>query len=472
MRPIVRMSAYSALLYFITACVADTPPDSAQISFANLDPQPSSQKAPQTTGSQAEAEQGNSKVWRLTADQIRLSDNMELAPHRARMSSHDRRATVDVTPEGGAQAQALSDADETWRDANGQRYEALLVLEDGTVFGRKGAAPPREQPTAENNYGGWKGVDPTNEDLQHAIEELDRAHNGASSEEERSRLGTIERPQAETAIIAGNLTGDRRLRQGGLWPLQSYPGRTIGALNQTTFAGGLPGPYALADCTGTKVGPRHVLTAAHCVLDDEGEWTSSGYFHPGQTNATHPNAGGAAVRWSGVYARDYRGVASDKGRFDYALVYLEDRQNSVNLGWVGMSYWTGASNYASKNVTISGYPLKSAPYPSHPTAQLDRCLASLLGTYDCDGWMYAQSNALTMSSFGSNEQLGYDIDTTVGQSGSSVLWSNAGSVSTLGVHWGTYDGLKNYAARLRASMHADICDWINNVTSVWGTNPC
>ncbi len=397
--------------------------------------------------------------WRLTPDQIRLGDNLELAPNRAVMNTDGPVEEPNSSPEALARAAARSDSDPTWRDANGDRYEALLVLEDGTVFGRKGAAPAAAAPTAENSYGGWKGVEPSEEEVQRAIAELERVERGEATEEEVARAGTITLPQPETVILGGTLASDRRFRVTSVATLQSYPHRTIGALNGTVAAG-------FTGCTGTKVGPRHVLTASHCVLDEEGIWTGSGQFHPGQTNSTHPNAGGTAIAWSGVYARDWRGGR----RWDYALLYLVDRQDSANLGWVGMYWWGSGVSYASRVVTVWGYPDRTSTDP------LRRCQASVLNPKDCGGWMYGQSAILTSGAFvGSgpySEQLTYDLDTTRGQSGSSVLWTDGGGWSTLGVHWGGPVDSRNSSARMRTSMHADICDWIKKVTSVWATNPC
>lgn len=448
----------------LSACQASpSTPEPNLIDF-NPSRESSATNAPPTAAPTADAPTADvpsQEPWRLTVDQLHLTDQMEPVAHPVRLAPTDESAQTDPGSE------ASKATDESWLDANGNRYEAMLVLEDGTAFGRKGAAPkPKTMPTAENNYGGWSGVAPTEEEIQRAIRDLEEAKSAQSVGDMATRIA--KRPQSQTGIQGGSLASDRRLLVSGLFPLQNYPYNTIGALNQSTAAGADSYNRDFPVCTGTRVGPRHVLTASHCVLRDNGTWIGSGWFHPGQTNATHPNAGGTAIHWSGVYARDHR-IA---GSADYALLYLEDRQNSYNLGWVGMYWQNSASWYAGQVAWLHGYPKKTYPYDT------GRCNASPLASKDCDGWMYSDGAVLSSTDFTLDQELTYDIDTTSGQSGNSVLWGSGSSWSTLGVLRGSpgpeggWPTGKNRGPRMRDNMHADICDWINNVTSVWGPNPC
>jgi V8-like Glu-specific endopeptidase len=243
--------------------------------------------------------------------------------------------------------------------------------------------------------------------------------------------------------------------------------RTIGAINTTQTAGD-------TFCTATKIGPRHLLTAAHCVVNEDGSFVmTSGWFHPGQTNNAHPNTGGTPVRWSGFHYRwPYPGDSAK--RWDYALLYLEDRLDSYQLGWYGVAYshdpnWYGYDKWAM----IHGYPIKS--YSSN----VNRCKASPLLSKNCDGWMYTDGRYLETNAFRSDEQLQFDIDATLHQSGSALwIWYNFGGGNTpnvLGVLWGCaqFGGCsgRNRAARFRDSMWNDICSWIAQVPSAHGQHP-
>lgn len=371
-----------------------------------------------------------------------------------------------VDEDDGLSPEALEDlaaADASWYSPSGERYEALLVLENGEAFGRLGTATEHEEPGPENNYGMNLGIS------DEEAFELALAH--ASLGEELSKTGGAEPGNtnvlaAETPVLPGilgdDLDDDRRTRPSEA-SMTNFPARTVGALNTTSSPG-------FTGCTGTLIGPRHVITASHCVLSSTGVWTTSGLWHPGQTRTAHPNAGGTAVAWSGVYARDWR-----VGReFEYAVLILEDRANVASMGWLGVAYWSGSSDYNGRNARILGYPSRST------SNAWQKCKASPFASDNCGGWMYRDQQNLTSSSFISSGELQYDIDTSSNQSGSTILTdvSSLGWV-TLGIHYGCssttpWDGCSgsglNRSSRFRTSMWNDVCSWITSTPSAHGTH--
>ncbi len=379
------------------------------------------------------------------------------------MTLADSDAEVRDVDDGLSQEELkdLAIADASWYSPDGSRYEALLVLEDGTAFGRLGPATEHEEPGPGNNYGMNLGI--SNEEAF----ELAQASLGEElMQDDGLQPGNPSTFGTQTPILPGilgdDLDDDRRTRRGAA-TMTNFPARTVGSLNTTTAPG-------FTGCTGTLVGPRHVLTVSHCVLSSTGTWTTSGFWHPGQTRSTHPNAGGTAVAWSGVVARDWRG-----GReFEYAILFLEDRANVANLGWLGVAYWSGSSGYSGRNARILGYPSRSA------SNAWQHCKASPFASDNCGGWMYRDQQNLTSSSYISSGELRYDIDTSSSQSGSSVL-TDVGSLGwvTLGVHYGCsnttpWDGCGgsglNRSSRFRSSMWNDVCSWIGSVSSAHGTH--
>lgn len=106
-------------------------------------------------------------------------------------------------------------------------------------------------------------------------------------------------------------------------------------------------------CTGTLVGPCHVLTAGHCIYSHErGEYNRFMGFHPGQNDV---------FRGPMVASKDFRvsegWLWHEDFNADYAIISLQERVGSL-VGWMGFGY-----NLEEEilGLNIAGYPADKAP---------------------------------------------------------------------------------------------------------------
>jgi len=83
-------------------------------------------------------------------------------------------------------------------------------------------------------------------------------------------------------------------------------------------------------CSGIAISPYHILTAAHCVIDDWGEEEDPGdfdfYFGPGFQQFKHPG--------SGIAIFLPPDIDMDKADPDIAIIWLEESINRENDPWI------------------------------------------------------------------------------------------------------------------------------------------
>ncbi len=252
--------------------------------------------------------------------------------------------------------------------------------------------------------------------------------------------------------LGWSFNDDNRVRLGSLnTRINTWPWRTIANFD---YGGSNSG------CSGTLVGPRHIITAAHCInpsgSDDfaalsirmgrnGNQWRTSTAM-PGCPNSSSQNCPSIGkTYWYFTPSKWRQANVSNREQYDIGIMVIPDRLGN-NVGWMG--YWYAPMNSLNTVSKYSrGYPSCNAGGRIDDPADPSMCATCTTDLEQCDPFhLYGDAascsvgNGTNMDSDGYNRNFRMSCDGSAGMSGSPLYLYGNGHVGNQGsVYYTAHD---------------------------------
>ena len=234
----------------------------------------------------------------------------------------------------------------------------------------------------------------------------------------------------------------------------------------------------LGGCTATMVGPRHAITAGHCIYNRQNAaWNAGFKVTPGRAGANF-NYGQATVpsapfTWYFTPA-GFRAASPSGGtsQYDIGILVLPQRLGD-QTSWMG--WWHGSDSYLqSTSIYNRGFPVCSG-FESDGTPRTDDPGDTGSSVVCVSSHLYGDPSTCSVGGFSASDGMGWtrrfnhSCDASAGQSGSPLYLFRDNTPYVTGVHTTSTCGKNGNTAKCTASdtrplvatrMTVEYSDWM------------